>query len=62
MEIRSKYYQDLIGLTTTTHLPEVRVCLALTRVHEAELYSAAVPDSRRADSSKIDWYGRLGTL
>ena len=62
MEIRSEGYRDLIGLTTTTHLPEVRVRLALTRVSEVGLYSAAVLAGRRADNNKTDWYLRLGTL
>ena len=62
MEIRSKYYQDLIGLTTTTHLLDVRVCLALTRVYEVGLYSAAVLADRRADKNKTDRYRRVGAL
>ena len=62
METRSKDYQDLIGLTIITQPPEVRVCLALTRVYEAGLYSAAVPAGRRDDNKKKDWYRRLGTL
>ena len=62
MEPRSKDDQDLIGLTTTTYPPEVRVCVALTRVYELGLYSAAVPAGRRADNNKKYWYRRLGTL
>ena len=54
MEIRIKYFQDLIGLTTTTHLPGVRVCLAFTRLYEVGLYSVAVPAGRRADNNKPD--------
>ena len=37
MEVRSKCYQDPIGLTTTTHLPNVRGCLPLSRVYEVVL-------------------------
>ena len=43
---RSKDDLHQIGLTTTTHPPEVRVCSPLSRAYEVVLSSAAVPAGR----------------
>ena len=52
MEVRSKDYQDLIGLTTTTHLPEVRVCLPLSRVYEVVLVWRRCPRWQQINNNK----------